>query len=599
MYTLIDAKGVLQKYFGFHSFRPLQERAIEQILNKKDTLVLMPTGGGKSLCYQVPALLFEGCTIVVSPLLALMKDQVDTLKANGIEAEAINSQMTLEEIKKVKQKFICNKLKLLYISPERLQGEFEYLLPKGKISLFAIDEAHCISVWGHDFRKEYTELHRLKKTFPKIPLIALTATADEMTKKDILKQLSIPEENVLTASFDRPNLSLHVFTNLKKKEKLGKIKSYLKHHKKECGIIYCLSRKTTEILAKELQLSGFDAKAYHAGLGQTERIRIQEDFLFDKVKIICATIAFGMGIDKSNIRFVIHYNTPQNMEGYYQEIGRAGRDSLPSETFLFYSDSDLIQLAKFAKEATEKELQLEKLSRMEHYAKSPVCRRKILLNYFGEFLEKDCDNCDICKNPPKRFDGTILAQKALSAIVRVHYKENAPTIIHILRGNYSAEIIEKQYDKLKTFGVGEDISFASWEYYLEQLVHLGALTMDYTESKCLKITNFGRDILLGKAKVKLAQKTEKQTFETTDDSPIFDSKTKVLFEILRTYRRELADKANVAPYIIFSDKVLYAIAEAKPLTLSEMSLISGVGEYKLKKYGQTFIEAIAANIKKI
>lgn len=588
------ATQLLKETFGFKTFRPAQEAVLRNLFEGKDTLALLPTGGGKSICYQIPALVFPGTCVVVSPLLALMKDQVDNLCENGVAAAALNSQVSKEEALEIRQKAVRGELKLLYLSPERIQFELDHLLSHMDISLFAVDEAHCISQWGHDFRPEYSQLHALRERFPQTPLIALTATADSVTRKDILSQLEIPPENIVLSSFDRPNLSLTVKVNYRKREKLDEIEKFIYKHKQESGIIYCLSRKSTETVASELRNRGIFAEAYHAGLETKERIDIQEAFLNDRTQVICATTAFGMGIDKPDIRFVIHYNTPKNMEGYYQEIGRAGRDGMPSDTLLFYSDSDMVQLAKFAEESGEKDLQIEKLHRIEHYATSPICRRRILLSYFGESFDHDCKNCDICKNPPQRFDGTILAQKALSAIVRTRQTENSHMIVDILRGNRSAELLEKHYDEIKTYGVGKTTPPAKWNAYLMQLIHLGAIEKSYAEDQHLSITPYGWEILRGEKKLELAlvrdneeasSKSFRQTrFQEKDDD--------AMFQALRSLRLELARKENVPAYCIFNDKVLSEIVALKPTCLEDFAEVPGIGAFKCKKYGQIFIKEI-------
>ena len=397
----------LKEFFGYEKFRPLQEEIINAILKGNDNLVIMPTGGGKSICFQLPALILEGVTLVISPLIALMKDQVDGLNANGIPSAYLNSSQSAEENQRVLQLLTEGKVKLLYLAPESL-GFYEMVSQQVKISLVAIDEAHCISSWGHDFRPAYTQLGFLKKRLPDTPIIALTATADKATREDILTQLGLPNAKRHIASFDRPNISLEVRSA---QDRVTQIVKFVSQRPNASGIIYCLSRKATEQVASRLSKQGFQAKAYHAGLKHEERAQIQEDFIYDKSQIICATIAFGMGIDKSNVRWVIHYNLPKNMEGYYQEIGRSGRDGIKAETILFYSYADVIQLKKFAENSGNKEVQLSKLERMQQYTEALSCRRKILLSYFGEFVEKDCGNCDVCKNPPAFFDGTVLAQK--------------------------------------------------------------------------------------------------------------------------------------------------------------------------------------------
>lgn len=603
-----EAKRKLKEVFGYDSFRPKQAEVIRQVLEHKDSLALMPTGGGKSICYQIPALVFEGCTVVVSPLIALMKDQVDGLRENGIAAAALNSGLPSDEATEIRKAFCRGDLKLLYISPERLVFEIENLLSRGNVSLFAIDEAHCISQWGHDFRPEYTQLFKLRETFPHVPILALTATADAITREDILQQLRIPEENLVLDSFDRKNLSLDVRLNYKKQSKLDEIAEFIQDRSGESGIIYCLSRNSTEKVAEDLSKRGIKATAYHAGMTSEARAKIQEDFIYDRTKVICATIAFGMGIDKSNIRFVVHYNTPKNMEGFYQEIGRAGRDGLPADTLLFYSDSDIVQLAKFAqdsKDPQQRHLQLEKLARIQHYATSLVCRRRILLGYFGEVMEKDCGNCDICNHPPRRFNGTILAQKALSAIVRTKEQENANMIIDILRGSQRAEILAKGYDKIKTFGVGAATPADKWQAYIQQMIHLGCLTMSYTDKKTLRITEFGRQVLFGEKEIQLALITEqavtssrKASTATPKVSVRLSSKDNLegsdatLFEALRIHRRNLADAANVPPYVIFSDKVLLGMVQERPSSLKDMANIPGIGVQKLQRYGQSFLDII-------
>ncbi|MGB1268966.1 MAG: DNA helicase RecQ [Flavobacteriaceae bacterium] len=579
----------LKQYFGYDSFRAEQQSIIDSVLSKKDNLVIMPTGGGKSICFQLPALFFKGVTLVVSPLIALMKDQVDGLKANGIEAAYFNSSQTPDEHQNIFEAIHHSKIKLLYVAPESL-SQLEHIINEQYISCIAIDEAHCISSWGHDFRPSYQQLGFLKNKLPNTPIIALTATADKATREDILTQLRIPNAVQSISSFDRQNIELEVRPA---NDRVSQIVKFIRRRPNEMGIVYCLSRKSTEQLAEKLQLNGIKAATYHAGLTFEKRNKAQEDFIFDKIQVVCATVAFGMGIDKSNVRWVIHYNMPKNIEGYYQEIGRSGRDGLPAYALLFHSYADVIQLRKFAEGTSNFDVQVAKLDRMKQFSEATTCRRKILLSYFGELLSDNCGNCDVCKNPPKLFNGTIIAQKALSTITRLRETEASGTVIDILRGARNATIVDKKYDQLKTHGIGKDLSWQDWQHYIIQLINQGYCEIAFHKNNALQLTEFSKKVLFENEVVYLTKPiviTEKETKKKTVKKPASNT----LFERLRYLRQQIALEENIPAYLVFNDATLKEIERERPLSDEEFLAISGVGQRKLDVYGTAFINEVKA-----
>lgn len=582
-----DILKKLKANFGYESFRLQQGQIIENVLAKKDTLVIMPTGGGKSICYQLPALFFSGITLVISPLIALMKDQVDSLKANGIKATYINSSQSAEEQAKVFEDVATKAITLLYVAPESLPM-LQNVLNQSYISCVAIDEAHCISAWGHDFRPSYKQLSFLKKSLPEVPIIALTATADKATQEDIVTQLAIPHADRFISSFNRENIALEVRPA---NERVQQIIEFVTKRPNEAGIVYCLSRKATEQLASKLQQKGIDALAYHAGMSFDERSATQEAFIKDDCTVVCATIAFGMGIDKSNVRWVIHYNLPKNIEGYYQEIGRAGRDGLPSDALLFHSYADVIQLRQFIENTGNKEVQEAKLDRMKQFAEATVCRRRILLSYFGEFIEENCGNCDVCNNPPTFFDGTIIAQKALSAIYRLQGKEAMGMVIDVLRGAQNAAVLDKQYQQLKTYGAGKDIAWRDWQHYLIQLVNQGFCQIAFHQRNALQLSNLAKKVLFEGERVEL---TKPQVVEETKVTKKAKKKTAntTLFDRLRALRYRIAKEEDIAAYLVFNDATLREIERERPQSAAEFLAISGVGQRKLAVYGDEFLEEI-------
>lgn len=598
--SLSKARKILKQTFGFDSFYPLQEEIIKTVLDRQNCLVLMPTGGGKSICYQIPALLLPEICIVVSPLISLMKDQVEALKANGIAAAFLNSSLTPKEDTAIQKALVENKLRLLYVAPERLvtQG-FLDLLKKLRVSLFAIDEAHCISVWGHDFRPEYASLSLLSQDFPKVPIIALTATADRATRSDILKQLQIIKARVFIASFDRPNIKL---TLLPAAGRIKTVIDFIRARPEQSGIVYCLSRKTTESLAERLRQAGIKALCYHAQIGSKRRSEAQEKFIHDQVQVVCATIAFGMGIDKSNVRFVIHYNLPANVESYYQEIGRAGRDGVESEAVLFYTTQDVINRRRMILgdelDGKQQRIKLEKLNKLQYFAETLTCRRQWLLKYFDERHPGSCANCDTCLVNQPEFDGTEASYKAMSALVRIRQPINLFTLVNVLRGSQANYIRESGFNKIKTYGVGKDIGAIGWRQYIRQLIDQGLIGYSQNGRGKLQLTKQGRQVLFDRKPVTLTKspfevgltrkrdRIKKVAFQPGTD---YDSD---LFEELRKLRKQFADAQNLPAYIVFSDATLKQMAAEKPTSKKTMLAISGVGEKKYKSYGKAFIKVV-------
>jgi ATP-dependent DNA helicase RecQ len=595
-----DLIATLKTRFGYDSFRGPQEDIIRRLLGGGDCIILMPTGGGKSLCYQLPALIKEGTALVISPLISLMKDQVNALKANGIPAAYYNSSLSDEEASNVAESARGGELKLLYVSPERaLSPHFAGLMKDMVVSLLAIDEAHCVSSWGHSFRPEYRQLHRLVASLPGIPVAALTATADRAVRSDIGEMLGMREPERFVSSFDRPNISLNVLPG---QQKFRQIQAILSRHLLESGIIYCSSRKSCEQLAEKLIAAGHRARAYHAGMSASDREEVHDRFIDGRDSIICATIAFGMGIDKPDIRFVIHYNMPGNLESYYQEIGRSGRDGDPAEAYLFYSYRDVQTQQGFIDaigDAEYRKIQAAKLQRMQEYAESAVCRRRVLLSYFSEVMHEPCGNCDVCANPPEYFNGTIHAQKALSAVIRSRETLPVSLLVDVLRGASTREVGELGLHRIKTYGAGRDTSAFAWQLYLQQMIQQGILELDYRDSFRLKLTELSRPILSGDREVDLISfETIKRRQEELKKRPAafpgageaeFDPD---LFEELRRYRLAIARELGKPPFVVFSDATLRDMAARKPKSEAEFLAVKGVGEHKAKIYGSGFLQLI-------
>ena len=587
----------LKTVFGFHQFRAPQQEVIERVIAGEDVFLVMPTGGGKSLCYQVPALHRKGLAVVVSPLIALMKDQVDALVANGVRAACFNSSLSSAEVRRVSSSMETGELDLLYVAPERLmQPEFLERLNSLEVSMFAIDEAHCISQWGHDFRPDYVQIGRLRGLFPEVPIVAMTATADPETRRDIIRQLGIEQAAIYVAGFDRPNITYTVIPKNKPFVQLG---TFLKGRKDEAGIVYALSRKRVEQVTERLRAAGFDAASYHAGLPDQERRRVQDAFRRDDLRIVVATVAFGMGIDKPNVRFVVHFDMPKSVESYYQETGRAGRDGLPSEAIMLFGMGDVMtarSLIENSDNAERVRIELQKLNAMVAYAGALTCRRRALLAYFGDQREQDCGNCDICNDPPRRFDASEQARKVLSCVYRVGERFGVRHVIDVLRGAKGQRILELHHDKLSTYGIGDDLSADEWENIIRQLIHLGYLVQDFSRFGALGLSSTARPVLKGEIPVSLGlprdvARTEEKIRQRSGAG---EGTHRALFEELRAVRKQIADAAGVPPFVVFSDATLVEIAKSRPRDERELLSITGVGEHKLRKYGSQFLAAVNA-----
>ncbi|MBI3135391.1 MAG: DNA helicase RecQ [Bacteroidetes bacterium] len=592
---MFSPEKILQDYFGYKTFRPLQREIIEHTLSGQDSLVIMPTGGGKSICFQIPSLGFEHITLVVSPLISLMKDQVDALHANGIKAAFFNSSLSEFEKSQLMDDCAGNRIKLLYMSPESLLHAVKTWLRKIPVSLLVVDEAHCVSMWGHDFRPEYQLIHHLREVFPDAPMMAVTATADKITRRDIAEKLGLRNYQLFLASFQRSNLKLSVRSQVAKNKKEKEIVEFIREREGESGIYYCLSRKETEEWSAFFNSNGISSRFYHAGMAAAEREKVQDGFIRDEYTVICATIAFGMGIDKSNVRWIIHNNLPKNIEGYYQEIGRAGRDGLPSDTILYYNYRDVVLLNDFIKDSEFKEVYQEKIKRMLHYAEASTCRRNIVLSYFGETITENCGNCDNCLSPPTLFDGSVLAQKALSAVSRAHEAVGINLLVNILRGADTLEIHEKKLNLVKTYGAGKEHSFAEWQHFINQLINQGVLEIAYDNHLHLKLTDLSGRVLKGDQKINLAalkeRVAEKKSERKQKSSLTADEQ---ILEELKVWRKQIAAENKVPAYVIFHDSTLTEIAARKPQNSKELLEVQGMGQTKFERFGNTILEIVAS-----